>query len=147
MVALLVVATIIVFLTIEWAVRRIQEKKSMSASVQTIPQMHTYPVRLPEGIFFTKTHTWLNLFPSGKLNLGIDDFVGRLLDQPSISYLKREGEQMSKGEPILVLREGNRSLTMRAPIDGTIVGRNEELPKNLFSISNRYYEIHAGTSQ
>jgi glycine cleavage system H lipoate-binding protein len=139
MTVIFVVMTIITFLTLDAIVRRERGKKAVPAATLYKP-VPAYPVRLPEGIFFARSHTWMSLFPSGKVRLGVDDFVGRLLDKPQVEYLKREGEAVTKGEPLFALTEGGRTLTVRAPMDGRIVGVNQELPKrpellkeNLFS--------------
>ncbi len=71
----------------------------------------------------------MSLLPSGKIRLGVDDFVGKLLESPSISYLKEPRQRVQKGEPILVLTEGDHSLTIRAPIEGEIIERNNRLSR------------------
>ncbi|HUN65003.1 MAG TPA: hypothetical protein VMW43_02810 [Bacteroidota bacterium] len=127
MTVLFVIATIITFLGIDWINRRVKAKKHVP--VTAMPAAAQYPVRLPDGIFFTKSHTWLNLFPSGKVRLGVDDFVGRMIENPEVVLLKRSGDQVSRGEPILALKDRGHLLTLRAPIDGDVVDINEELQK------------------
>lgn len=126
MTVLFVVMTIILFLTLDAIVRRSRAKQAVPATMMHQP-VQAYPVRLPEGIFFARSHTWLSLFPSGKVRLGVDDFVGRLLDKPQIEYLKRDGDDVNRGEPLFALTEGGRTLTVRAPISGRVVGVNESL--------------------
>jgi glycine cleavage system H protein len=129
MTVLFVVLTIVFFLALDAIVRRVRAKKAVPATIrQTAPT--AYPVRLPDGIFFAHSHTWLSLFPSGKVRLGVDDFVGRLLDKPQVEYLKGVGDVVQKGEPLFTLSEGGRTLTVRAPMAGRIVNMNEQLPKN-----------------
>ena len=129
MTVIFVVLTILFFLTLDVVVRRVRAKNTVPATLtQTAPSV--YPVRIPEGIFFARSHTWMSLFPSGKIRLGVDDFVGRLLDKPQVEYLKGAGDTVKKGDPLFALSEGGRTLTVRAPMDGRIVGVNEELPKN-----------------
>jgi glycine cleavage system H protein len=84
-------------------------------------------MRLPEGVFFAKSHTWLSLFPSGKVRLGVDDFVAGVLENPQIKLVKNAGEQVEKGDPIIVLEQGDRHLTVRSPLAGRIVAANSEL--------------------
>jgi glycine cleavage system H lipoate-binding protein len=88
-------------------------------------------LRVPEGIFFAKSHTWLSLFPSGKVRLGVDDFVANLLERAGVTLVKNEGDHVEKGEPLLVLSENGQALTMRAPISGEIVSVNEKLEEGL----------------
>jgi glycine cleavage system H lipoate-binding protein len=137
MTVLFVVATIILFLGIDWIVRRIRGETLVPLLAS--PQPATYPVRTPEGIFFAKSHTWLNLFPSGSVRLGIDDFVGRMLENPEITLLKKNGDAVTKGEPIMVLKENNHTLTIRSPFEGTIVGMNEELPAHPEWLKDRLF--------
>lgn len=139
MTVIFVVMTIIVFLTLDVVVRRVRAKQGVPA-VAPQAARPAYPVRLPDGIFFARSHTWMSLFPSGKVRLGVDDFVGRLLDNPRVDYLKAVGDVVRKGEPLFALSEGGRTLTLRAPVSGRIVGVNEKLPQkptllkeNLFS--------------
>jgi len=129
MTVLFVIGTIIVFLVIEALVHRASAKKRAREEVVAVSGGHvrTFPVRIPDGIFFARSHTWLNLFPSGKIRLGVDDFVGRLLENPEVILLKSEGSEVRRGEPILTLREGGRSLSIRAPMDGQILGVNDAI--------------------
>jgi glycine cleavage system H protein len=129
MTVIFVAMTILFFLTLDVVVRRVRAKKAVPATIVRAAQP-AYPVRLPDGIFFARSHTWLNLFPSGKVRLGVDDFVGRLLDKPKVEYLKSPGDSVKKGEPLFALSEGGRTLTLRAPMDGRIISMNERLPKN-----------------
>ena len=129
MTVIFVVMTILFFLGLDAIVRRVRAKKAVPATLVQMAQP-AYPVRLPDGIFFARSHTWLSLFPSGKVRLGVDDFVGRLLDKPQVEFLKGVGDTVRKGDPLFALSEGGRTLTVRAPMDGRIAGLNEELPKN-----------------
>jgi len=128
MTVLFVAATIILFLAIDWITRRARARQTETSAVR-VP-LQPYPVRLPEGIFFSRSHTWLNLFPSGKVHLGIDDFLGRMLEKPEIIFLKEPGEQIRKGEPLLTLKENEHLLTIRSPIDGQVLSSNRDLPQH-----------------
>jgi len=128
MTVIFVITTILVFLAIDAFVRMAKEKKGvLSTSVGNGIQLSTTPVRIPEGVFFARSHTWLNIFPSGKVSLGVDDFVTRLLDRPQVTLLNKEGDRVTKGDPILLLNEEGRELTVHAPLDGEILSVNDDL--------------------
>jgi glycine cleavage system H protein len=124
MTVLFVIATIVIFLTIDWFVR---SRKPQTAARHVEDQ---YPLRIPDGIFFAPSHTWLNLFPSGKIRLGVDDFIARLVKEPEIVLLKQSGEKISKGEPLMQLKKGDSVLTVRSPLSGEILEANTELTTN-----------------
>ncbi|MBI4547570.1 MAG: hypothetical protein HY707_06310 [Ignavibacteriae bacterium] len=129
MTVLFVIATIIIFLTIDWIIQRRKQPVPQTA-VATRKPAETFAVRLPEGIFFAPSHTWLNLFPSGKIRIGVDDFISGLLAHPEITLLKQPGEEVRRGDPIILLKEKDHLLTIRSPIEGHILTANDELPKN-----------------
>ncbi len=130
MTVLFVIAVIIFFLSLDWAVCRFRKAETNKTADDVTRSRSLPPIRLPKGIFFAKSHTWLCLSPSGEIRLGVDDFVMRLLERPRITLLRRIGEQVEKGEPLLVLEEGNCLLTIRAPLCGEIINSNADLEKN-----------------
>lgn len=128
MAAIFVVATIIIFLGTDWIVQRSRARKgALVAAPVRSDDARRFPLRIPEGIFFAKSHTWISLFPSGKVRLGIDDFVANLLERAAVTLVKKQGDRVEKGEPLLVLSENGQALTVRAPISGTVVSANEKL--------------------
>ncbi len=129
MTVLLVVATIICFLAADWIVQRVRERKAAPMTPEPRAVAKAYPMRIPEGVFFAKSHTWLNLFPSGRIRLGVDDFVGSVLDNPEVGFMRTVGDHIEKGDPLLMLTEGDRQLMIRSPISGEIVALNPELEK------------------
>src|SRR5512147_2828859 len=126
MTVLLFISTIVVFLTIDYFVRR---NKSTVAVAQPVLQKAS-PMRTPAGIFFSKSHTWLSLFPSGKVQLGIDDFLARMFTKPQITMLKHDTERVIKGEPIVLITEGKNEVIVRSPIEGVIENVNSSLSTN-----------------
>jgi glycine cleavage system H protein len=125
MTVLLFITTIVAFLTIDYFVRR----KHVAVPVAQPALRKAIPMRTPAGIFFTRSHTWLSLFPSGKVQLGIDDFLARMFSKPSITMLKHNAEPVMKGEPILRVTEGSNEVIVRSPIDGVVDTVNTALAK------------------
>jgi glycine cleavage system H lipoate-binding protein len=120
--------TIIAFVAVDIVLQR-------SKAVKTVPAVKpafapAQQIRVPAGIFFASSHTWFNLFPSGKVRMGVDDFVLRMLQNPEITFLKSPDASVSKGEPLFELKDGTHTLTVRSPLDGMVITRNEELMKN-----------------
>jgi glycine cleavage system H protein len=129
MTVILVVGTILLFLGLDWMVR-IRKQDHAALVERRVVEAHSARVRMPGGVFFSRSHTWLNMFPSGKVLVGVDDFVNRLVDDPKVTLLKRTGERVVKGDPIMTLTTEGHSLTVRSPIDGEILAPNTSLVKH-----------------
>ncbi len=139
MTVILFVSGIIFFLGLDWMVRRVKlgRNAALEPHAGIVP---SYPMRTPQGIFFAKSHTWLSLFPSGRVRLGIDDFLGGLMEKPQITFLKKAGDVVEKGDPVLTIGEGARQVTVRSPLSGEVLGLNgglmespSRMRENLFS--------------
>lgn len=135
MTVLFVIATIILFLSADWILHRVRGRSLAPER----PAAKSHPIRLPEGIFFSPSHTWLSLFPSGKIRLGIDDFISSLVDMPDIKLLKNPGESIRRGDPLILLQEGGHTLTIRSPLSGKILAINEDLPGNPALLKERLF--------
>ena len=127
MTVLLFIATIILFLGVDLILQR--KSKASPAPVAEGRGILDH-LRAPSGIFFAPSHTWISLFPSGSVRLGVDDIVLRMMEKPNVVFLKKSGTDARKGEPIMQLKEGEKTLTVRSPIDCEIVESNEEMRKH-----------------
>jgi glycine cleavage system H lipoate-binding protein len=119
---LLVVLMIAVFFLGEFIVRHREVKAAVTSRAP-----RPAGVRLPNGVFFAPSHTWLSLLPSGRAWVGIDDFVLRLLEHPRVRFLQPAGTRVGRGQPLLVLEDGAHRLTVQSPLEATVVSLNGAL--------------------
>jgi glycine cleavage system H protein len=75
-------------------------------------------------LWYAPTHTWLARRREGELAIGLDALAARLM--PSVTGLEvvRAGTRVEKGEAIATLYAGARTLTIPAPLSGTVTGAN-----------------------
>ncbi len=136
MVALFVILTIVVFLTIDFFVLRAESAKSRAAARETagapvegqpVASVPPMPIdRVPRGVFLGPGHVWLEVVPSGALRVGADMFAAALLGKPDRIEVGKTGTEVRRGEVIATLRRGRRTLALRSPVDGVITGVNAE---------------------
>jgi glycine cleavage system H lipoate-binding protein len=129
MVALFVIATILLFLGIDLIYQRVQRKKAEAAEPQSVYARSSAIDRIsvPEGLFFHPGHTWAAVTDSGLMKVGIDDFTRKLLGRiDGIEFIKTEGE-IRQGEPLFVIKQGDRRIGMVAPVDGMIQQTNNHV--------------------
>lgn len=129
MVALLVVMTFIIALVVDALVRKIRKGRVEPAKVY-VPTTERRAPGFPPGYFFTPGHVWVNLRPSGRVQLGVDELIGRLIGKVDNIQLKKNGEKVHKGELLASVTQGDKTIRILSPIEGTIEQYNFELEDN-----------------
>lgn len=87
-------------------------------------------LKIPQGLFFSKNHTWAHLEPSGIAKIGIDDWLLHITGDIQIKYLIPLGGKIRKGDPIIELNQGEKNLKITSPISGEIQEQNHFLIEN-----------------
>jgi glycine cleavage system H protein len=78
----------------------------------------------PNGLVFSRQHTWAFLHKSGFARIGLNAMLIKLLGSFEIMYHKEAGETVTKGEQIASLLVGDHKLSIHAPITGKILKTN-----------------------
>ena len=87
-------------------------------------------LRIPQGLFYSKNHTWTNLEASGVANVGLDDLLHHITGDVKFHKLIEPGGQISKGELLTEIEHRGKMLKISAPISGEIVQVNPLLSEN-----------------
>jgi glycine cleavage system H lipoate-binding protein len=80
--------------------------------------------RLPGGVFLQPAFTWSRITPEGDVELGVHPLLVGLVGSKPEFQLDPAEDRVERGRPLLRLGAGDRSLALRSPVSGTIVGRN-----------------------
>lgn len=136
MVALMVVATIIGFLLVDIIYRSVkrdslQEAAQLAKTPLSLVPLTVESLDIPKGLFYHKGHTWIEILFSGKVRVGIDDFVQRVLGRIDKVELPKLGKEVKQGEKVISLIQNGKKLTLVSPVDGVVDGINDELLANL----------------
>jgi len=123
MVAIFVVATIIIFLVIDYFVQRAEKRKV----AQAVPVSSKTQFVIPKGYFFGKGHTWIELLSGNLTRVGLDDFSQKVIGRIDDVAFATTGKEISKGDKLFTVRQGEKSLSFVAPISGKVVSFNDEL--------------------
>ena len=79
--------------------------------------------QVPAGVHLHPGHTWARLEADGLVAVGADDFAHKLVGSAQVT-LPRLGEHVAQGEPALEIGDGEKSVPMVSPVDGTVVAVN-----------------------
>lgn len=129
MVAILILATIITCLTVDYFAERAALRRAArnGASLPERPVSVRTPedlTRMPAGVFVGPGHSWLELDPAGSVRLGIDRVPVSLLGGLETIEAVPPGTPVRPGDRLAVLRQGDRELEIKSPVEGTVTEVN-----------------------
>ncbi len=81
-------------------------------------------IRIPQGIFFSKYHTWAHLEANGDAKVGIDDLLMHITGNVRIDNVKNPGEIIKKGDLLTRIIHNGKNLNVLSPISGEITATN-----------------------
>jgi glycine cleavage system H protein len=127
MVALLVLTTILIFLTIDYIAQRAHapEAEAVASAPRSRPAADL--TRVPGDTWLAPGHVWARVEPYGTVRLGTDRLAGTLLGAVDRAAVVRQGSEVHVGDPIATVAHGARTITLRSPVDGVVTAVNEEL--------------------
>ena len=96
-------------------------------------------VAFPGGVFFDRSHTWAFMEKSGRVRIGMDDFLLSVSGPVSRVVMKQPGEQIKRGEPCITLIQDGKRLEINSPLSGIIREQNEELLEDVSLLNSDPY--------
>ena len=81
-------------------------------------------IRIPQGIFFSKYHTWAHLQANGEAKVGIDDLLMHITGNARIDCVKKPGEIIKKGDLLTRINHNGKNLNIFSPVSGEIMATN-----------------------
>jgi glycine cleavage system H lipoate-binding protein len=104
--------------------RRIAREASQGP--RALPVRELIP-RLPSGVFLQPTFTWSHVRSNGDVELGVHPLLYGLVGPGATVEFAHTEEEVEKGDVLLKIRLGDRSLSVRSPIGGRLVASNKRV--------------------
>jgi glycine cleavage system H lipoate-binding protein len=82
---------------------------------------------VPGGAFVAPGHVWLRIDPSGRVNVGLDDFGRKALALATAIALPPVGREVASGDALFTLTRNGAVVRCTAPLGGRVVAVNEAL--------------------
>ncbi|NOU19734.1 MAG: glycine cleavage system protein H [Bacteroidales bacterium] len=96
-------------------------------------------LRVPQGLFYSKNHTWAHLEVSGVAKVGLDDLLLHITGEVKFSNLKKSGDQVCKGDILTEIVRNGKQLNILSPISGEILNTNSMLNENFETVNQDPY--------
>jgi len=87
-------------------------------------------LKIPQGLFFSKNHTWTHLERSGSATVGLDDLLLHITGTVNFRNLKNPGDMINKGDLLTEVNQNGKILRIFSPISGKILASNTLLKDN-----------------
>jgi glycine cleavage system H protein len=87
-------------------------------------------LKVEQGIFYSRNHTWAYLEKSGIAKVGLDDLLLHITGEVKVRHLKNPGESIRKGELLAEMDQNGKSLQIFSPISGMVINSNPALDEN-----------------
>jgi glycine cleavage system H protein len=120
-----------------------QDRKELF-KVLSKQELHLLPavgvLRIPQGLFYSRNHTWTHLEKSGLAEVGIDDFLMHITGEVEFRILKKPGNFINKGDLLAEIDQNGKQLQIYSPISGRIIETNSILYETPGIINEDPYE-------
>jgi glycine cleavage system H protein len=128
MVVLLVLATFVVFITVDVILHR--EKYKFRVAAPAVSQPVSEPVvagvSVPEILSYHPGHTWALDQGNGRIRMGLDEFAASLIGRAEHVETPQRGRWLRQGEKGWTFFTDRGEVNMLAPAEGEIVALNDK---------------------
>ncbi len=90
-------------------------------------KMEVQGIELPPDVYLHERHGWARPTAGGLTEVGADGLLLAAFSKVESVELPEPGTQVQQGEPLVTLRSGQRELTLKAPVSGTVRSTNNAL--------------------
>ncbi len=143
MVALLVVATFAVFITVDVLLHRDKYRFRVAEPASASPGTAGAPVvsgiTVPEALSYHPGHSWAFDAGNGRVRVGLDEFATSLLGPIRSIEVPQRGRWFRQGEKGWTIETARGSAPMLAPAEGEIVAINDKAIQNPETVSHDPY--------
>lgn len=95
---------------------------------ETAEEIEHRGLRLGQDAYMSPQHSWALLYSS--VIVGVDDMLQAALGPVDGLELPEPGTRVKRGDPLFVLKHGERRIEVAAPISGTVLATNEAVRAN-----------------
>jgi glycine cleavage system H protein len=122
----LAIAVFFVILIPFWLIlnREVKPKKQLQKSLGILT---SNSLKIPQGILFSRFHTWTHLQMTGIAKVGLDDLLLHITGKVNFNSIKYAGENVKKGDLLAEINQQGKILKIYSPISGEIRTINSEL--------------------
>src|SRR5665647_43091 len=125
----LIIITFLVLLVPFWLV--LNKQKQISSTIQkALGFLSAGILRIPQGLFYAKNHTWMYMERSGTAKVGLDDLLLHITGEVKFKIHKNPGDTIIKGDLLTEIDQNGKLLRILSPVSGKITNINSTINEN-----------------
>lgn len=124
---LIIIAFLALFIPFSIILNRKVKRRKQHRQLGTVTSS---VLKVPQGVYYCKNHTWTHLLKSGIASIGLDDLLLHITGQVQINYLKSSGDPVIKGEVMTEILQDGKVLKIYSPLSGRIEETNSLITAN-----------------
>ena len=94
---------------------------------------------IPGGAFLSAGHVWVRIEESGRVRVGVDDFLRKALGPIEGVALPTSGQHLDRGDLMVTLKSGSREVHLGAPLRARVVAVNDDVRRAPSEIATSPY--------
>ena len=134
----LVVITFLLLLIPFWMILN-KESKIGTQLRNAFDHLSFNMLKIPQGLFYGKNHTWMYMEKSGDAKVGLDDLLLHLTGEVKCTFSGNTGDVIRKGDLFTELNQNGKVLRIQSPVSGEITEINARLTENPQMMNNDPY--------
>jgi len=127
MTVLLVLFTLILFLSIDYLIQR--KRSSTPVTHAASIRLKIDPMILPNDLDLAVNHVWVRNDRQGTATIGLDEFLAGLFGTVESILLPKDGAMVTPVTAEFTLRKGGKALELCSPLVGRVLEVNEHVLK------------------
>jgi glycine cleavage system H protein len=102
----------------------LNKRAKVKRNAQAMGVLSPSKLRIPQGLFFSRNHTWTHLERSGIAKIGLDDLLIRITGDVTVINHAKPGDTIRKGDLLASINQDGKLLNILSPISGEVQSGN-----------------------
>jgi len=119
--------------------KQLKSKVNITHSTEEEAQ-DTVAFSIPGGVFISEGHCWAMLNPTGRVDVGLDDFAKKIIGNVEDIDLPNLGMEVQKGQHLFSIKQKTHSIPFNSPVSGKIAFVNKLLLDDLERLDFSSYD-------
>jgi glycine cleavage system H protein len=110
--------------------RRRNRRLQVSGGGETLLLKDRINIKVAPGFFHHRGHAWLSWQPDGKVVVGVNGLLPRVVGRVDEVRPPERGEKLQRGRKAVLFRRGNNVFYLLSPVSGYVVETNPAVVNN-----------------